>query len=126
MEVETTMAAKKKRDRPPKPYTPLAGRKISIGGIVYKIKYFKNIEGLDPGDTENYDPDSWTAGWSDLHFREIGLFAYLYKEEHDYVLLHEFCHCCMEACKTGEMWQKEDFIKPFSRFMYDCLKQCKL
>ena len=104
-------------------HTPLRGLKINIGGIGYKIKYFKSIIGI-PEDSEDYDPEAWTAGFSDLSSREIGLFAYLTPQEHDYVLLHELLHCTIEACKTAEAFQKEDFVKPLSRFFMDTLKQC--
>ena len=105
-----------------KEYTPLKGRVIDVAGIHYKIVYFKRIEGLDIMD-EEYDPDAWTAGWADLCGRKIGLFAYLTKEEHQYVLFHECMHTSMEAVKTSEDFQREDFIKPISRIMFSTLRQ---
>ena len=107
------------------PYTPLKGLRIEIGGIHYKIKYFKTITLMEPDD-EEYDPESWTAGWSDMSGREIGIFAYLTKEEHDFVLLHELLHCTIEACKTDINFQKEDFVKPLSRFLFSTLNQCRI
>ena len=104
-------------------YTPLKGKKLYIGGVTYNIKYFSVLEGLDE-DSEDYDPEAWTAGYSDLSAREIGLFSYLTKEEHDFVLLHELIHCTMECVKTAEAYQKEDFIKPLSRFLFDVMRQC--
>ena len=103
-------------------YTPLKGKVIDVAGIYYKIVYFKRIEGLDIMD-EEYDPDAWTAGWADLCGRKIGLFAYLTKEEHQYVLFHECLHTSMEAVKTSEDFQREDFIKPLSRILFSTLRQ---
>jgi hypothetical protein len=115
----------KVKERKFKSYTPLKGKSIYIGGVSYKVKYFKTIEGLDPDD-EEYDPEAWTAGYSDLSSREVGIFAYLTREEHAFVLLHELIHCTMECVKTDQIFQKEDFIKPLSRFLFDAMRQCDI
>lgn len=101
-------------------YTPLYGMKIRLAGLDYKIKYFRKIIPVDPSDGE-YSKDCYTAGYSDLCDRIIGIFAYLSKQEHDFTLLHEILHCVMEACKTEEVFQEEDFIKPTSRILFDAL-----
>ena len=117
MEFNSDMGDRVKRAE----YTPLNGMKIRIAGLDYRIKYFRRIIPVEVDEDGNYCKDTYTAGYSDLCDRIIGIFAYLPKQEHDFTVLHELLHCVMEAIKTEEAFQEEDFIKPASRILYDAL-----
>lgn len=92
-------------------------RKLNIGGVPFKIKYYEELpKSIRTELGEN------VAGYCDWYHREIGLVTHGKDKLMDkMVLFHEIGHAVADSIKANNGLANENFAKPFFQFFFGAL-----
>lgn len=92
-------------------------KKIRIGGVDFRIKYYRKM----PPSIKR-DLGDGCAGYCDSLNKELGLLT-KYAQKDPSLLFHEIVHACADMVRANNPLGNESFARPFVQILYGALKE---